>query len=120
MKLSRRNLLVGLVAAPAIVKIQSLMIMPRRPWPPLASDGGLLLYHDGLLMCNGALAKKSDYPELFAVMGTTWGGDGVNTFRLPDMEPMPFLGGDRMLGHAINVKPENGPIGMIVFTGAFG
>ena len=118
MNLSRRNLLVGLVAAPAIVKIQSLMIMPRRPL--IASDGGLLLYHDGLLMCNGALARKQDYPELFAVMGTTWGGDGVNNFRLPNMEPMPFLGGDRMLGHAINVKPENGPIGMIVFTGAFG
>ena len=119
MKLSRRNLLVGLVAAPAIVKIQSLMIMPRRP-SLITGDGGLLLYHDGLLMCNGAMAKKSDYPELFAVMGTTWGGDGVNTFRLPIMEPMPFLGGDHMLGHAVNVKPENGPIGMIVFTGAFG
>jgi hypothetical protein len=119
MKLSRRNLLVGLVAAPAIVKIQSLMIMPRRPWPPLIASDGLLLYHDGLLKCNGALARKEDFPELFALMGTTWGGDGVDTFRLPNMEPMPFLG-ERMLGHAVNVKPENGPIGMIVFTGAFG
>lgn len=109
MNLSRRSILGGLLAAPAIVKIQSLMILPRRPWPPL-------IYRDGLLLCNGAQVRTADYPDLFRVMGDAYGGNGVDNFRLPMMEPMPFLDATRVLGHAINVKPENGPIGMIVFV----
>lgn len=37
------------------------------------------------LACNGAAISRTAYPELFAVIGTTYGaGDGVNTFNLPD------------------------------------
>ncbi len=36
------------------------------------------------LECNGALLLISSYPDLFAVLGTRYGGDGVNNFRLPD------------------------------------
>ncbi|HEY9133082.1 MAG TPA: tail fiber protein [Dyella sp.] len=35
--------------------------------------------------CNGALLPISEYDALFALVGTTYGGDGVNTFALPDM-----------------------------------
>ncbi|MGF2880935.1 phage tail protein [Acinetobacter johnsonii] len=39
-----------------------------------------------LLKCNGATISRIAYSDLFSVIGTTFGvGDGVNTFRLPDL-----------------------------------
>lgn len=35
--------------------------------------------------CNGALLQISQYQPLFALLGTTWGGDGVRTFGVPDL-----------------------------------
>lgn len=34
--------------------------------------------------CNGALLSIAQYDTLFALIGTTYGGDGVNTFAVPD------------------------------------
>jgi microcystin-dependent protein len=39
----------------------------------------------GWLACNGAQMAISTYPELFQLLGTTFGGDGVSTFALPDL-----------------------------------
>jgi len=39
----------------------------------------------GFLKCNGATLNKTTYASLFAVLGTTYGGDGVSTFKLPDL-----------------------------------
>jgi len=39
----------------------------------------------GWLACNGALLDPTQYPDLFAQIGAAFGGDGVNTFALPDM-----------------------------------
>ena len=39
---------------------------------------------DGWLMCDGSGLSTTDYDELFAVIGTTYGGGG-GTFNLPDM-----------------------------------
>ncbi len=36
-------------------------------------------------ICNGAQVHRDDAPELFAVIGTSWGGDGVPFFNLPDL-----------------------------------
>lgn len=36
-------------------------------------------------LCNGAAMSIAQYPDLYAVLGTTYGGDGVNTFNLPDL-----------------------------------
>lgn len=38
----------------------------------------------GWRKCNGELLAPSDYPELFALIGTTFGGDGESTFALPN------------------------------------
>lgn len=37
-------------------------------------------------MCNGQLLSISENDALFALIGTTYGGDGVNTFALPDLQ----------------------------------
>ena len=37
------------------------------------------------LICNGALVSVSQYQALYVLLGTQWGGDGVNTFGIPDL-----------------------------------
>src|SRR5690606_26311907 len=40
----------------------------------------------GWLLCDGSAVLRSEYPDLFAVVGTTYGaGDGSTTFNLPDL-----------------------------------
>lgn len=39
----------------------------------------------GWLLCNGALLSISEYETLFALIGTTYGGDGQTTFAVPDL-----------------------------------
>ncbi|MBR7783426.1 phage tail protein [Undibacterium luofuense] len=40
---------------------------------------------DGWLLCNGQSLPISGYEPLFALIGTTYGGDGVSTFNIPDL-----------------------------------
>ncbi|MBS0582317.1 MAG: phage tail protein [Proteobacteria bacterium] len=40
----------------------------------------------GWAYCNGALISISQNDALFALLGTIYGGDGVNTFALPDLQ----------------------------------
>lgn len=40
---------------------------------------------DGWLACDGSLKAISEYDTLFTLLGTTYGGDGVNTFAVPDL-----------------------------------
>ena len=39
----------------------------------------------GWLLCNDALLSISEYEMLFTLIGTTYGGDGQNTFAVPDL-----------------------------------
>jgi len=39
----------------------------------------------GWLECNGATLQVADNKALFSLIGNFYGGDGVNTFALPDM-----------------------------------
>ncbi|WP_298327489.1 tail fiber protein [Asticcacaulis sp.] len=36
-------------------------------------------------LCDGSLLSVSTYQALFALIGTTYGGDGVTTFGIPDL-----------------------------------
>ena len=41
----------------------------------------------GFLLCNGQAVSRTDYPQLFSVIGTTYGeGDGSTTFNLPNLQ----------------------------------
>lgn len=40
---------------------------------------------DGWAACDGSLQSISQNPTLYQLLGTTYGGDGVNTFGLPDL-----------------------------------
>ena len=39
----------------------------------------------GWALCNGQLLAISSHSALFSILGTTYGGDGVSTFGLPDL-----------------------------------
>jgi microcystin-dependent protein len=40
----------------------------------------------GWALCNGSLIAINQNQALFALLGTTYGGNGVNTFALPDLQ----------------------------------
>ena len=53
--------------------------------------------HDNWFLCNGQEVSRTAYPELFALIGTSFGaGDGSTTFNLPDYRGkfLRGLGGD--------------------------
>lgn len=39
----------------------------------------------GWLQCDGSLQNITNYPALYQLIGTTYGGDGQTTFGLPDL-----------------------------------
>jgi Microcystin-dependent protein len=39
----------------------------------------------GWYFCDGSLLSIAENDALFALIGTTYGGDGINTFALPDL-----------------------------------
>lgn len=39
----------------------------------------------GWALCDGQLLLIAQHPDLFALLGTTYGGDGRETFALPDL-----------------------------------
>ena len=59
---------------------------------------------DGFLPADGRLLSVADFQALFAVLGTTYGGDGVNTFGLPDLRNrMPVGTGVSASGQSIDL-----------------
>lgn len=39
----------------------------------------------GWTLCDGSLLRVSEYPRLYAILGTNFGGDGRVTFGVPDL-----------------------------------
>lgn len=52
----------------------------------------------GWMICNGALLSISQYQVLFTLIGTTYGGDGVNNFAIPDTRGRTLLGQGQIAG----------------------
>ena len=52
----------------------------------------------GFLSCNGSAVSSQDYPDLFAAIGTAWGGDGAPNFNLPDLRGQFLRGWDNGAG----------------------
>jgi microcystin-dependent protein len=58
------------------------------------------------LFCDGTVLPISEYETLFQLIGTTYGGDGEETFRLPDLRgrvPVHF-GSGRVLAESGGVE----------------
>jgi microcystin-dependent protein len=61
--------------------------------------GALNQLPDGWMFADGRSLSVSDYPELFRVIGTHWGGSGTTTFALPDLRGRFVRGVDSTAGH---------------------
>lgn len=71
----------------------------QRLYPPPSLTAGFIAAYAGAeppagwLACDGRAVKRSEYPELFAAIGTAYGvGDGSTTFNLPDLKGRVPLG----------------------------
>lgn len=40
---------------------------------------------DGFMLCNGDSLKIAQYPALYSLLGNKFGGDGKETFCIPDL-----------------------------------
>ena len=74
-------------------RIKNSVVREENIMPPmmLVPVGAVVAYAsstapDGWLNCLGQEVYRGDYPDLFSVIGTTYGaGNGTTTFRLPNL-----------------------------------
>ena len=62
----------------------------------------------GWMPCDGRALRIQDYNALFSLLGTTYGGDGVNTFNLPDLRGRTPIGSGQLAGGGQYVIGEIG------------
>ena len=81
--------------------------------PRLGDDIGAILSFASLHLptdfarCDGSEISRADYPELFAVIGTSYGeGDGSTTFNLPDLNDR-FAQGSTIPGQKVEAGLPN-------------
>lgn len=80
----------------------------------------------GWLLCDGSAVSRTDYADLYAVIGDTYGdGDGSTTFNVPDLVDK-FIEGSATSGTVKsaglpNITGDLGfSVGDMAITGAFG
>ena len=56
----------------------------------------------GWFLCDGRTLQISQYQTLFALIGNTYGGDGVNNFNLPDLRGR--IPVDQGAGYTIDIR----------------
>ena len=73
-------------------KIQNSLVREENLFPGLLVPVGAVLAYgssnapNGWLSCLGQEVYRGDYPDLFAIVGTTYGaGNGTTTFNLPNL-----------------------------------
>ena len=74
--------------------------------------------HDNWFLCDGQAISRTEYSELFDLIGTNFGaGDGVNTFNLPDYRGKFLRGLGEDSEEDLYTTPEEG---RLVTSGTFG
>jgi microcystin-dependent protein len=66
---------------------------------------------EGWLLCNGQSLSISQYEALYALIGVVYGGDGVNTFNVPNLQGVLAIGRGQPAG-----SPNNYQLGQFVGT----
>ena len=59
----------------------------------------------GWALCNGQLINISENSTLFAIIGTTYGGNGVTNFQLPNLQGSAVMGSGNSPSAGINSYP---------------
>jgi len=69
-------------------------------------------------MCNGQSVNLQQNQALFSLIGTTFGGDGVNTFNLPDLRGRVIVGAGQSTGLSNYVFGQTGGTETVTLTEA--
>src|SRR5271167_2930303 len=72
-------------------------------WPPNFAPNGWAL-------CAGQLMSISQNAALFSLLGTTYGGNGINTFGLPNLQGRVPVGAGQGLGLSPYNVGDNGGV----------
>lgn len=73
---------------------------------------------EGWLLCDGSLQLTSNYPDLFVVIGNTYGGDAKTTFGLPDLRGRLIVQNGQLAGGAYYSLGDAGGSDSITLTTA--
>ena len=73
---------------------------------------------NGWAFCNGNELPISENDVLFSLIGTTYGGDGINTFALPDLQGRVPIGAGQGIGLSSHYLGEKGGQESITLTAA--
>lgn len=71
----------------------------------------------GWAFANGQLLPINEYPDLFSIIGTTYGGDGVTDFALPDLDGRTVIGATlptSLARAALTALSDGDPVGDVV------
>lgn len=69
----------------------------------------------GWLPCNGAIYPIQQFPSLFAIISTQFGGNGTTTFQVPDLKGRAAVGVDPNNG-SFNNPGDNGGTETVTIT----
>jgi len=78
--------------------------------------GNFAIY--GYSLCNGSTLAISQNNALFALLGTTYGGDGVTTYQLPDLRGRVPINQGQGVGLSVRVIGANGGSENVTLTTA--
>jgi microcystin-dependent protein len=70
----------------------------------------------GWMLCEGQVLAIADYDVLFNLIGTTYGGDGVSTFALPDLRSRVPLGDGAGSGLSTYTIGQTGGVETVTLT----
>lgn len=70
------------------------------------------------LPCDGRSLRVSEYQILFSVIGTTYGGDGVSTFNLPDLRTRTPVHYGQMPGGSTYALGQQAGVAQVTLTSA--
>ena len=68
------------------------------------------------LLCDGRLLAIADYPELYNIIGTQFGGDGINNFAIPNLKERVVVGTGKSPGLTERSLGEFGGANMVQLT----
>lgn len=71
----------------------------------------------GWQLCDGSLLQISQYSALFALLGTTFGGDGITNFAVPDLRGRAVVGTGQGAGLSNYVQGQTGGAESVSLTG---
>jgi microcystin-dependent protein len=104
----------------------SLLGMAAAPRPALAQANepflgevmlvGFTFAPQGWAFCEGQVLSIAQNTALFSLLGTTYGGDGVSTFALPDLRGRVPVGQGQGLGLTNRVLGETGGLESVALT----